>query len=155
MTPILISRRALTRESMCALPLPLRVATAITRTAQALGKDGKCTKPVNTCDPKPTVDSGVKGRTATLKFYGDAVCHVGNPTHSPACRPPSFSLFLAKAALAGAVLSTCNRHTAWARATDTSCVTAKLSKRRGRSAGLGVAPICCAVVCGWRYPALV
>jgi len=73
---------------MCALPLPLRVATAITRTAQALGKDGKCTKPVNTCDPKPTVDSGVKGRTATLKFYGDAVCHVGNPTCHPGWSSP-------------------------------------------------------------------
>ena len=39
---------------------------------QALGKDGKCTWPVNMCNAKPTVDSGFKGRTATLKFEGDA-----------------------------------------------------------------------------------
>ena len=66
---------------------------------QALGKDGKCTKPVNTCATKPTVDSGVKGRTATLKFYGDAVrriaysaCHPGWPRQNAMRRAPPFCL---------------------------------------------------------------
>ena len=63
-------------KTSVAIANALKVAVADSKfcvsKGQALGKDGKCTWPVNMCNAKPTVDSGFKGRTATLKFEGDA-----------------------------------------------------------------------------------